>query len=52
MSCFQGDFLMKPKTLISSLCILLAVCFAIYFYVEWEKQRFDASLPVPPAPTC
>ena len=40
---------MKPKTLISSLCILLAVCFAIYFYVEWEKQRFDASLPVPPA---
>ena len=41
---------MKPKTLISSLCILLAVCFAIYFYVEWEKQRFDASLPVPPAP--
>ena len=41
---------MKPKTLISGLCILLAVCLAIYFYAEWQKQRFDASLPVPPAP--
>ena len=41
---------MKPKTLISGLCILLAICFAIYFYAEWQKQRFDASLPVPPAP--
>ncbi len=41
---------MKPKTLISGLCILLAICLAIYFYAEWQKQRFDASLPVPPAP--
>ena len=39
---------MKPKMLISGLCILLAVCLAIYFYAEWQKQRFDATLPVPP----
>ena len=45
---FQGEFLMKPKMLISGLCILLAVCLAIYFYAEWQKQRFDATLPVPP----
>ena len=42
---------MKLKTLISGLCILLAICLAIYFYAKWQKQRFDASLPVPPAPT-
>ena len=41
---------MKPKTLISGLCILLAICLAIYFYAEWQKQEFDATLPVPPAP--
>ena len=41
---------MKPKTLISGLCILLAVCLAIYFYAEWQKQEFDATLPVPPEP--
>lgn len=42
---------MKLKTLISGLCILLAICLAIYFYAEWQKARFDASLPVPPAPS-
>lgn len=41
---------MKPKTLISGLCILLAVCLAIYFYAEWKKQEFDATLPVPTEP--
>ena len=41
---------MKPKTLISSICILLAICLAIYFYAEWQKQEFDATLPVPPEP--
>ena len=41
---------MKPKTLISGLCILLAICLAIYFYAEWQKQEFDATLPVPPEP--
>ncbi len=38
---------MKTK-IISSLCILLALCLAIYFYAEWQKQHFDAALPVPP----
>ena len=42
---------MKVKTLISGFCILLAICLAIYFYAKWQKQRFDASLPVPPAPS-
>ena len=40
---------MNAKTLISSICILLAICLAFYFYAEWEKTRFDASLPTPPA---
>ena len=41
---------MNAKTLISSICILLAICLAFYFYAEWQKQRFDAALPVPPPP--
>lgn len=41
---------MKIKTLISGICILLAICLTIYFYAEWQKQRFDAALPVPPPP--
>ena len=41
---------MKIKTLISGICILLAICLAIYFYAEWQKARFDAALPVPPPP--
>ena len=41
---------MKIKTLISGICILLAICLAIYFFAEWQKARFDAALPVPPAP--
>ncbi len=40
---------MNAKTLISSFCILLALCLAIYFYAEWQKAQFDAALPVPPA---
>ena len=40
---------MNVKTLISAICILLAICLAIYFWGEWEKARFDASLPTPPA---
>lgn len=39
---------MNVKTLISAICILLAICLAFYFYTEWEKARFDASLPTPP----
>ncbi len=40
---------MNAKTLISAICILLALCLAIYFYAEWQKAQFDAALPVPPA---
>ena len=40
---------MNVKTLISAICIILAICFAIYFWGEWGKARFDASLPTPPA---
>ncbi len=40
---------MNAKTLISSFCILLALCLAIYFYAEWQKAQFDAARPVPPA---
>ena len=39
---------MNVKTLISAICILFAICFAIYFYTEWEMARFDTSLPTPP----
>lgn len=39
---------MNAKILISSICIFLASCLAFYFYAEWQKQRFDAALPVPP----
>ena len=28
--------------------ILLAFCLGIHFYAEWQKARFDASLPKPP----
>ncbi|RKU37617.1 hypothetical protein C6495_01610 [Candidatus Poribacteria bacterium] len=31
--------------------LILAVCLAAHFYAEWEKMRFDASPPEPPAPT-
>ena len=40
---------MNVKTLISAICIILAICLAIYFWGEWEKARFDAELPTPPA---
>ena len=39
---------MNAKIIISSICILLAICLAFYFYAEWQKQRFDAALPTPP----
>ncbi len=40
---------MNAKTIISSFCLLLALCLALYFYAEWQKAQFDAALPVPPA---
>ena len=42
---------MNVKTLISAICIFLAIFLAIYFWGEWEMARFDASLPTsPPEP--
>lgn len=29
--------------------LLIAFCAGIFFYAEWQKKRFDASLPKPPA---
>ena len=42
---------MKPKTMVIAIGILIAFCAGIFFYPEWQKARFDASLPQPPAPT-
>ena len=39
---------MKRK-LIVAIVVIIAVCIGIYFWTEWEKARFDASLPKPPA---
>ena len=39
---------MNRTTLIIAIGIIIAACTAIYFYAEWEKARFDASLPDPP----
>ena len=38
------------RTLIAAICLMLAFCTGIFFYAEWQKQKFDASLPEPPAP--
>ena len=40
---------MNRTTLIIAIGIIIAVCTGIYFWTEWEKARFDASLPKPPA---
>ena len=40
---------MNRTTLIIAIGIIIAVCTGIYFWTEWEKARFDASLPTPPA---
>ena len=37
-------------TLIAAIGIILAFCAGIFFYAEWQKRAFDASLPEPPAP--
>ena len=39
---------MKRK-LIAAIVVIIAVCIGIYFWTEWEKARFDASLPEVPA---
>ena len=38
------------RTLVIAIGILIAFCAGIYFWTEWQKQEFDASLPKPPAP--
>ena len=39
---------MNRTTLIIAIGIIIAICTGIYLYTEWEKARFDASLPEPP----
>ena len=39
------------KKLIAAIGFMLAFCIGIYFYAEWQKKEFDASLPKPPAST-
>ena len=39
---------MNRTTLIIAIGIIIAVCTGIYFWTEWQKQEFDASLPKPP----
>ena len=39
------------RTLIAAIGLILAFCIGIFFYAEWQKREFDASLPEPPAPT-
>ncbi len=41
---------MKPKTMVIAIGILIAFCAGIFFYAEWQKKAFDASLPQPPPP--
>ena len=40
---------MKRK-FIAAIVVIIAVCIGIYFWTEWEKARFDASLPEVPVP--
>ena len=40
---------MNRKTMVIAIGILLGFCAGIYFWAEWQKQEFDASLPEPPA---
>ena len=41
---------MNRKTMVIAIGILLGFCAGIHFYAEWQKAKFDASLPEPPAP--
>ena len=36
------------RTMVIAIGILIAICTGIYFWAEWQKQEFDASLPQPP----
>lgn len=39
---------MNRKLIVAIIVIIASVCIGLHFYVEWEKARFDASLPTPP----
>ena len=39
------------RTLIAAIVVIIAACIGLHFWAEWEKARFDASLPKPPEPT-
>ena len=39
---------MTTKTMAIAIGILIALCAGIFFYAEWQKAKFDASLPQPP----
>lgn len=42
---------MLNRTLIAGIVLILAFCIGFYFYAEWQKAAFDASLPEPPPAT-
>ena len=42
---------MLNRTLIAGIVLILAFGIGIYFYAEWQKAAFDASLPEPPPAT-
>ena len=41
---------MNMKTMAIAIGFIVAFCAGIFFYAEWQKREFDASLPQPPAP--
>ena len=41
---------MNMKTMAIAIGFIIAFCAGIFFYAEWQKAKFDASLPEPPAP--
>lgn len=42
---------MLNRLLLGGIVLILALCIGFYFYAEWQKARFDASLPEPPPAT-
>ena len=39
---------MNRKIIIAAIGFVIAVAIGLHFWAEWEKARFDASLPTPP----
>ena len=39
---------MNMKTMAIAIGFIIAFCAGIFFYAEWQKAKFDASLPQPP----